>query len=160
MKRPFFGLDSLLAHLGFKRKKSIEPVRRNAFTRSLSIEHIEDRRVLATVTSSLDINDDNDGFTTLREAIEATLPGGIVDFVQSLNGAIINLNPTLGEIAFSKNLTIDAGGGLDGEVGDGDGFRIFNIFRTSPYSTPPLPMTTIKGLTLAVPNVATHTVAA
>jgi hypothetical protein len=137
------------------RKKQKAGSRTTGLGRQLRIESLENRRLLATVTTNIDFTDPDDGLMTLREAIIATLPGGTVDFAPSLNSATITLNsdPGYREIAFNKSLTIDAsmlssgltidaGGGTNHVVGNGDGFRIFNISGGS--ST----LVTLKNLTL------------
>jgi hypothetical protein len=118
--------------------------------------------MLTTVNSPLDNLIDNDGLTTLREAIRDTVDG-TVTFASSLNNATISLG-SLGEISFGKNLTIDgtdangmsrritieafdpdnfdADPNNDGD-NDGDGARIFNI--TDPFGGT---VVTMKGLTL------------
>ena len=111
--------------------------------RQLRIEPLEDRRLLATVTTNIDFTDPDDGLMTLREAIIATLPGGTVNFAPSLNSATITLNsdPGYREIAFSKNLTIDGGtAGLT--IHAAANSRIFNI--SGGGST----LATLVGLTL------------
>ncbi len=164
--RSFFSSWSAIAtKLGFtqKKKKRKKGNRRSPFTRRLWIEPLEDRRVLSiTVNTPLDFTDGsiNDGSVSLRDAVLRAPDGETINFAQPLNGQTINLLPSLGEIAFAKSLTIDAsmlsggltinaGGGLDQTVGNGDGFRIFKITRPgNPFFDPPLAMTTIKGLTL------------
>ncbi len=140
------GWNTVLAKLGFKRRKS---GRRNICSRRLRFESLEYKRMLATITvnTDLDVNDENDGLTTLREAVEAANPSGgdSINFALNPNSTIA-LDSALGEIAFNKSLTIDggtlgltidAGGGTNGMVGNGDGFRIFNITDTTSGASPP-----------------------
>jgi hypothetical protein len=100
---------------------------------------------------------------SLREAILAAESGAGPDTIEfstdpadGLNGGTIFLDGALGELWITDSvtidgtdtsgvplgITIDAGGGTDGVVGNGDGFRIFNI--TGAGST----LVTLSGLTL------------
>ena len=73
-----------------------------------------------------------DGDISLRDALATASAGEIIDF--SVAGTI-QLDDGLGELVIDKNLTIDgdnqvtidAGGGTDGTIGNADGFRIFKI---------------------------------
>ena len=122
-------------------------------TRCLNVEHLEDRRLLAavTVTNNLDlVNGDTssipnliatpgaDGIS-LREAIEAAntdAAADTIDFDLSLSGDTIFL--TLGELVVANNLQIDGPAGelltIDASGNDptpgqniGDGSRVFNV---------------------------------
>ena len=123
--------------------------------RRLQFEPLEDRRMLAlvTVTNDLDVvngdtssianliaSDGGDGIA-LREAIVAAnmdATADMIDFAVGLDGSTILLDQVLGELAITKSLTIyassltsgltiDAGDGTDNTFGTGDGYRIFNI---------------------------------
>jgi hypothetical protein len=52
---------------------------------------LEHRQLLATVTTLVDVVA-NDGFTSLREAMDNATPGETIDFAASLNGGIIELD--------------------------------------------------------------------
>ena len=91
------------------------PVRRGnsvdlANRRPLQFELLEDRRMLAVVTvdTLLDELDGSigDGDVSLRDALAAVVAGDTIDFAPNLNGATINL--TLGELAVTQSITIDA----------------------------------------------------
>ncbi len=135
-------------------------------SRALRMEHLEDRRVLAII--QVDTPFDERDFTitggddiSLRDAILEAQDGDTVVFASSLNGATINLLSNLGEIAFDKNLIIDAsnlsrGITIDASSADptptqnnGDGIRIFNITNPSGSTS-----VTLKGLTLTGGDVA------
>jgi predicted outer membrane repeat protein len=109
--------------------------------RKLQLEHLEDRRVLATltVTSDSDVTGD-DGVLTLREAIAAANLNDEADtivFDSSLSGQTISLSE--GELQITSELTIDAGdlanrividaSGNDPtpDVDDGMGSRVLRI---------------------------------
>jgi predicted outer membrane repeat protein len=111
---------------------------------------------LATITVNVAF-DESDGFVTdgdasLRDAIAVAVAGDTINFASSLNDATLPL--TLGQIAFGKNLTIDASmlsSGVTIDAGDttatqGDGIRIFNI--TDPTFGSATPLVTLKNLTL------------
>lgn len=127
-------------------------------SRRLRGEMLEARQMLSiTVNTSIDERDFSitDGDISLRDAIEIAA-GGEINFALTLNGATITLIPTLGEIAFEKDFTIDASGLSAGltiraadptpTVKDDNGSRIFNITDGSNGATPP--EVTMKGLTL------------
>src|SRR3989304_6305045 len=118
------------------------PVRRphgqstGAHRRVLRFEPLEDRRLLAVVTTL----EDGIGIpgTSLREAIAAAQIGETIIFQASLDGGTISLAQSLGELVINKSLeidatslphglTIDAGNGADHIFATGDGFRIFNV---------------------------------
>lgn len=67
----------------------------------LRVEALENRQLMATVDTLIDVNA-NDGVTTLREAIAAAAPGETIDF--SVSGQI-NLS-NLGPLVINKDLTI------------------------------------------------------
>lgn len=108
-------------------------------SRSPRIETLEDRRMLAviTVTSDLDTSNPGDGLTTLREALffaNSLSPGpDEIRFASSLEGTAISLGsqlPTITDAVKIKGpgadlLTIDAGGGAS--VAAGDGWRLFSV---------------------------------
>ena len=158
------GWNTMLAKLGFVKAKPRKCRQRDKYSRSLRFESLECRQMLATVTTLLDVNDPNDGVTTLREAIAVTTAGGIVDFASSLSGGTITLDRVnLGQISFGKSLTIDASalsGGIIIDADDptpgrtGHGIRIFNITDASGGSAPPL--VTLVGLTFTGSDVPTN----
>jgi len=136
----------VLGKLRVGKKSRKEVVGKNKLMRRLRMESLEDRCMLSTVTTNIDVNDDHDGLTTLREAIESTLAGGTVDFAQSLDGAKIDLDPILGEIAFSKSLTIDATMLANGLTIDAGGnSRIFHVANSSLTGTISLAGMTLTG---------------
>jgi CSLREA domain-containing protein len=101
------------------------------YQRRLRFEPLEDRRLLATVNTLIDVNA-NDGLTTLREAIVAAAPGETIDF--SVTGTI-NLS-SLGQLTINKSLTITGPGASLLAINafdptpasnNGDGSRVFNI---------------------------------
>jgi hypothetical protein len=96
--------------------------------RSLRIEPLEERRLLATVTTL----DDGIGVpgTSLREAIADATPGETIDFAVT---GTINLT-SLGDLTIDKNLTISGPGAnlltiraYDPTPDVFDGSRVFNI---------------------------------
>ncbi len=105
----------------------------SSYARRLRVETLEDRRMLALLTVT-NLNDSGAG--SLREAITtANGSTGVADdiiFDAGLRG-VINLASQLPTI--TDPLTIDgdnkiglnARGGADGTVGNGDGYRIFDI---------------------------------
>ncbi|MEX2169341.1 MAG: choice-of-anchor Q domain-containing protein [Pirellulales bacterium] len=166
------GWHSLRARLGLTSKKPKARAQRNQFGRRLRIEPLERRQLLAVIVDMTTDESDGsivDGDVSLRDAIDRSNAGETINFASSLNGLTISL--TLGEIAFGKNLTIDAsslqngitisaGHGTDQAPNTEDGFRIFNITDTSqPAGTSP-PLVTMKGLTLtgadSNPNLVTQ----
>ena len=116
--------------------------------RRLRMETLEQRQLLAiTVDNFLDEFDldRSPGDTSFCEAIiDANIAGDTIMFstdpIHALNGATIQLDQNLGEIAFSKSLTIDASmlsSGITIQAYDptptqknGDGFRIFTATAT------------------------------
>jgi hypothetical protein len=149
------GWNTLFTRLGLAKKRN-KRRGRDASHRSLRMEALELRQMLSiTVNTPIDERDFNlnDGDRSLRDAILEASPGETIDFdPATLNGATITL--TLGEIAFGKNLTIDASmlSSLTIDANDltpGQTFtgnRIFNITDPTSGSTPPL--VALKGLTL------------
>ena len=127
------GWNTLLTKLGFTRRKpgcfQIKPLRR-----SLRIEPLEDRHLLAvlTVNSFGDTHINTDGVLTLREAMEVVQQGNTngldnttitnqingsvgsnntIKFASSLNNQRIGLSVGLGQMMYSRSgttLTIDA----------------------------------------------------
>ena len=89
--------------------------RRRGTGRRLRMENLEDRQMLSTTWTvtwdhdEFEPNTDADGQRSLREAIVRDEPGDMIKFDSSLAGHTISLDPGLGEIAFSKSLTIDGG---------------------------------------------------
>ncbi|MCH7751700.1 MAG: hypothetical protein IH898_06040, partial [Planctomycetes bacterium] len=122
--------------------------------RRLHVEALEDRRMLAlvTVTNDLDVvngdtssianliaSDGGDGIA-LREAIEAAnmdATADTIDFAAGLDGSTILLTVANGDLDITQALTIDAssldgitidaGDGPDNTFNTGDGVRIFNV---------------------------------
>jgi nitrogen fixation protein FixH len=123
------------------------------------LESLERRQMLSiTVNVAFDERDTNltDGDISLRDAIEQAPANETINFDLSLNGATLNVSKALGEIMFSKSLTIDGSGrnitiqaeDLTTTVHtDGQGTRIFNI--TDPSSGVSPPTVTMIGLKLA-----------
>jgi hypothetical protein len=130
MQSRILSWKNTLRKLGFtqNRRKNLP---KNGFARSLRVEGLEDRRMLAITVMNL--NDSGSG--SLRAAIAAAPPSETIDFHSSLNGGTINLASTLlinksltiDASALTNGITIDAGNGTDGIFATGDGFRIFNI---------------------------------
>ncbi len=123
-------------------------------SRSLRLERLEDRRLLAiTVDTLVDELDGSivDGDISLRDAIAVATSGATIDF--SVTGTI---DLTLGELVIDKDLVIegpdaaqlriDAGNGLDEVFGSQDGSRIFNIDDGDANTTIDVE---IRGVTLA-----------
>lgn len=158
MDRRSSPLKSIIARCASVGNRKARKRERNYSGRRLRLEALEDRQMLSiTVNNPVDERDGSitDGDISLRDAILEAPSGSTIDFAPALNGVIISL--TLGEVEFGKNLTIDAstlsngltidaGGGADGVVGNGNGNRIFNIADTTFGSGPPL--VTIIGLKL------------
>jgi len=135
----------------FRRQRSFRRQNSPPHDRSLRLEPLEDRRMLAVITVN-SMADDLvvDGMVTLREAIQAANTDTSVDgsvagsgtdtilFDGSLSGQTITLDDMEGELTITEALTIDAsslaagiiidaGNGTDNTFNTGDGFRIFNI---------------------------------
>jgi CSLREA domain-containing protein len=123
--------------------------------RRLRFETLEDRRLLATVNTLIDVNNAGDGLTTLREAIVAATAGETINF--SVTGTI-NLNQGNGELLINKSLTINgpgsnlltihAGHGTDGLPNTSDGIRVFRIESTGGMNA------TLRDLTISGGDVA------
>jgi hypothetical protein len=101
------------------------------------MEPLEDRRLLSITVNTLTDEFDHsisDGDVSLRDAIAAATAADTIEFAVT---GTINLKSSLGELVIDKaltitgpgadKLTINAGGGTNGIVGNGDGFRIFTI---------------------------------
>lgn len=72
---------------------------------------IKDKKDKMTVTTNLDVVDENDGETSLREALAyAAEVGetGVVTFLARLMNTAITLDPSLGSVVISESVTIDA----------------------------------------------------
>ena len=108
--------------------------------RSLRFENCEDRRMLAAFSVDSVLDDGDGAKTTLREAVlavnQSNDPENSITFDPAVFNTPQSINLTLGELDITKavtidaegqDITIDAGGGTDGMVGNGDGFRIFDI---------------------------------
>jgi predicted outer membrane repeat protein len=130
-------------------------------------EQLEDRRLLAVITVDT-LTDEADGSiadgdVSLRDAIAVAADDDTIDFGESLDGGTILL--TMGELAVTRSLTIDATalpGGLiiDASGSDptpdednGDGSRIFNIDDGDPLTRSEV---TLTGLTLSGGDVDGH----
>ena len=100
--------------------------------RRLRIEALEDRRMLTTITVT---NLSDSGAGSLRQAIldaNSDFFTNTIDFsvtgTISLGSQLPRINSALSIIGPGQDsLVLDAGGGTDGEVGNGDGFRIFHM---------------------------------
>jgi hypothetical protein len=128
--------------------------------RALQFEPLEVRRLLSiTVDTPVDEYDGSilDRDISLRDAIAAATAGETILFDTSLDGGTILLDQALGELDIDKSiqidatglphgLTIDADGGTDRVIGNGDGFRIFNI---DDGNATPDETVEISGLTLS-----------
>ena len=128
---------------GVRRKRA----RYTTSARRLSVEALEDRRMLATitVTSSAD-NLDIDGLVTLREAIQAANTDMSVDGSEEGNGAdVIKFDNSLSgdtitlagqELEITESLSVDAGDLLSRiKIDANSNSRIFNISAiTGDYS--------------------------
>jgi hypothetical protein len=155
MRRRLSDMKASLSNFRLGTRKSSKSRRTEICRRALRFEALETRAMLSITVNTL--NNENDGIgaggISLRDAIQEAVAGDTVDFAPSLNNTNKTINLTFGEIAFNKTLTIDAsmlsagvtidaGGGTDHVVGNGDGFRIFNITGSSTT------LVTMKNLTL------------
>lgn len=174
MLSTIFSWNSVVVKLGFVRRRRTNRSR-SRHARRLRCEPMEDRRMLAllTVNSLADTQINMDGVLTLREAVEVVQQGntngldsttianqisgnlGDNDTIEFSNGGTITLNLNLGQISFSKALTIDAtdapsaitvNGNDPTPAHTGQGIRIFNITDATGGTAPPL--VTLIGLTL------------
>lgn len=129
-------------------------------SRRLNLETLEDRSLLAiTVDTLLDVSDDGDGLTSLREAIAEAAAGETIDIAVA---GVIRLDDLQGELEIDKDLsivgpgdellTIDAGHGLDNLPGTGDGFRVLRVDDQSSSTTRSI---SLRGLTLTGADLAT-----
>ena len=75
MRRTLRSWNTIFAKLGFSAQTVQKRSQRLYSARRLRMEQLEDRSMLATVTTHLDIIDPNDGRTSLREAIINTVEG-------------------------------------------------------------------------------------
>ncbi len=163
-KKRSVGRAVLSSFAGRRREKpaplSRLPVANGVFGRS-------SRSCAITVNIWLDEQDGHidDGDISLRDAVRAASVSDTINFDSSLAGHTITLDHGLGEIAFSKSLTIDGTDGNGNSLGItidadnptpndpndpdtlGDGIRIFNITNTSQNQADP-PLVTLVGLTL------------
>ena len=104
--------------------------------RRLRAELLEDRRLLAVFTVT---NLDNAGPGSLRDAIAMANATGEADEIVfdatvfaaaqtiALDSQLPTITSPLSITGSEAGVTIDAGGGTNGVVGNGDGFRIFNF---------------------------------
>jgi hypothetical protein len=117
--------------------------------RRLGVEPLEDRRVLAVlVDTHLDVVDDDDGLTSLREAIIATnaAPGAdVIDFDPSLAGKTIQLS-NQGMLNIRDDLTIN-GLGADQLTVRGGGGSVFWVGKGWFFPEGTIDVT-INGLTI------------
>lgn len=105
---------------------------RPTYYRRLRVEHLEDRRLLATFTVS-NLNDAGTG--SLREAILLANANGEADSIDFLVTGTIDLESQLPAITENltimgpgaSQLTLDAGNGIDKIFSTLDGYRIFEI---------------------------------
>jgi hypothetical protein len=109
--------------------------------------------MLTTVTTNIDVLDQNDNLTSLREAIINTLDGGTINFAAGINSITLLNGTNLGELQFSNSLTID-GGTVGVTIHAAANSRIFDITDPTNGSLPPL--VTLKGLTLDGGNITGH----
>jgi len=145
-------LNKLRSKLGVARKRSTAKRKSRSPATVINVEHLESRELLAiTVDVAFDEADNSifDGDISLRDAVMIAPAGETINFAPWLNGQTISLDNSLGDIAFSKNLTIDATALTNGitidandptpTVINGDGNRVFRITGGD---------VTLKGLTL------------
>jgi hypothetical protein len=118
------------------------------FRRRLSIERLEDRRLLATITVDTLVDGTGVPGTSLREAIAAAAANDTINF--SVTGTI-NLIST-GQLTINKNLTITGPGAnlltiqaYNPSPTAGNGSRVFNVDDGSSSNTRTV---SISGLTL------------
>lgn len=132
----------------------------SSYSRRLRLEPLEERRVLAalTVTTNLDVVDLADGELSLREAIFAA---NTVAGPDTINFDFGNDGPetivlTQGELAITDSLTITGAGAglltidatgndLTPDQDNGDGSRVFNVYDGT--GSAPIDVT-IEGLTI------------
>ncbi len=99
--------------------------RRTNARRPLSMECLEDRRVLATVT----LNTDTGSPGELRTAIATAAPGETIDFNLGIGSETISL--ALGQLVIDKALLIDgnntAGSGTNVTIDGGGASRVVNV---------------------------------
>ena len=162
--------NTFVTTFGFNRKQKYSRSRDN-YGRRLRFEQCEDRRLLAvlTVTTPLDNTIGGDGLLTLREAVDAAnfapdhdtiifdpavfTPGNntiTLDLGNPLPNAgkelYISEQVTIDASMLTAGLTINAGGGLDGVVGNADGSRVFLIALEVAAGLDEI--VTLKGLTI------------
>jgi hypothetical protein len=143
MRSTIHSWDTIFAKLRLIKKRRRSLGGRNRFTRSLRMEPLEKRRMLAiTVNTTVD---ELDGEllvdVSLRDAIDLAPVGETINFAPSINSIALLNGTNLGEIAFDKSLTID-GGTAGVTIHAAANNRIFHI--TGGGST----LVTMKGLTL------------
>ncbi len=119
--------------------------------RRLGFEELENRHLLTTITVNtlIDVNNPNDGLTTLREAVAAAATNDTINF--SVTGTI-NLSSSGGQININKSLTIQGPGAnlltikaFDPDASgknDSDGNRVFYVNGSGTLNV------IISGLTL------------
>ncbi len=132
--------STLLTKLGFNSKKYKSRTSANR-ARKLRFEQCEDRRLLAiTVDVIHDIDDPNDGTTTLREALftaNSNLDHSTIHFDPTVFSTPQTIDLTEGELSITESVTIDAEGQgitVDASGNDptpmlnnGDGSRVLAI---------------------------------
>lgn len=167
MRRFINSWNATLTRLGYKKTSSLRP-RPATYHRSLRVEGLEERCMLAGVTVSIN-NDVVNGNTasiaaliasnggdgiSLREAIIAannSTEADTIDFASSLQNSTITLSN--GELPINQPLTINglgadlltidaSGNDATPNVNNGDGSRIFQISAANTS------LVTIKGLSL------------
>ena len=137
MRRHPSGWSTILSQLGFKRTRSKKRKSPKAGRVTL-IEKLEVRQLLTTVNTLVDVEDANDAFTSLREAIAQAPVGEVIDFDPSLKGGKIILQ--LGQLELTKNVTVSGPGANQLTIDANELSRVLYVH--------PGVASTISGLTL------------
>ena len=140
---------------------------RGVMRRRLHCEVLEDRRMLAQVTTHLDVVSPTDEVVSFGQAIRDAIAGEVVTFAATLSGKTINVAENFGDFLIDESLTIDASmllagitiQAFDPDLGQpneikGNGSRIFDI--TDPFG---VTVVTMKGLTLTGGDIGGETTA-